>query len=37
MKTVTMWPATQAIRKVVRPLMTPFAPLLARVSRNKSS
>jgi len=37
MRTVTMWPATQAIRKVIRPLMTPFAPLLARASRRKSS
>jgi hypothetical protein len=37
MKTLTNSPAVQAIRKVVRPLMTPLAPLLARASRNRSS
>ena len=36
MKNVTRSPAVQAIRKVVRPLMTPFAPLLARASRGRT-
>lgn len=29
------WPAYRAIRRVVRPLITPVAPLLARISRNR--
>jgi hypothetical protein len=37
MRTVTMWPPVQAIRKVVRPLMTPISPLLARISRSRAS
>jgi hypothetical protein len=36
MKAVTRSPAVQAIRKVIRPLMTPFAPLLARASRGRT-
>jgi hypothetical protein len=36
MRTVTMSPPVQAIRKVIRPLMTPFAPLLAKASRNRT-
>jgi hypothetical protein len=35
MKNVTRSPAVQAIRKVVRPLMTPFAPLLAKATRGR--
>jgi hypothetical protein len=35
MKSMTNSPAVQAIRKVVRPLMTPFAPLLAKASRGR--
>ncbi|HET6463617.1 MAG TPA: hypothetical protein VFH33_07440, partial [Candidatus Krumholzibacteria bacterium] len=35
MKTFTNLPAVQAARKVVRPLMTPLAPLLARISRGR--
>jgi len=37
MRTITMWPPVQAARKVIRPLMTPFAPFLARRSRGRSS
>ncbi len=37
MKNVTRSPVVKAIRKVVRPLMTPFAPFLARASRGRSS
>jgi hypothetical protein len=37
MKSLTNSPAVQAIRKVVRPLMTPIAPLLARISRNRAN
>ena len=37
MKTITSSPAVQAIRKVVRPLMTPIAPLLARISRSRAN
>jgi hypothetical protein len=36
MKAMTNSPAVQAIRKVVRPLMTPFAPLLAKASRSRT-
>ena len=37
MKTITSSPAVQAVRKVVRPLMTPIAPLLARISRSRAN
>ncbi len=37
MKSLTNWPVVQAIRKVVRPLMAPVAPLLARISRNRAN
>jgi hypothetical protein len=37
MRRVTRWPAVQAVRKVIRPLMTPFAPLLARISRSRAT
>jgi hypothetical protein len=37
MRTVTRWPAVQAIRKVIRPLVTPIAPLLSRISRSRAS
>jgi hypothetical protein len=29
------WPAVKALRKVIRPLMTPVSPLVARISRNR--
>lgn len=37
MRRVTRWKAVQVARKVIRPMITPVSPLLARLSRNRAT